>query len=108
MTSISLERYIFVGNFGATAGRGLGDIGLGAALVEAAGRRLACSGASAVAAFAAAFARAAAAQQHQVVDDDLGLVLFLAGLLVVPGIAVQATFDVDLAALLQVFAGNLR
>src|ERR1035438_1965755 len=72
---------------------------LGGALVHAAG----LAGSRASAAFAAGIA---SSQQHQVVDDDLGLVFLLAGFLVVPGIAMQAAFDVNLATLLQVLGGD--
>ena len=51
---------------------------------------------------------AASAEQHQIVGHDLGHVLLLAGLFVVPGAGLQAAFDVDFAALFQILAGNFR
>src|SRR5579863_7439539 len=51
---------------------------------------------------------AASAEQHQVVHDDLGHVFLLAAGLVVPGMGAQAALDVNLVALLQILAGNLR
>src|ERR1022692_3152310 len=71
---------------------------LGRALVHAAGLARAST------AFAAA--GIASAEQHQIVDDDLGLIFLLTGFLVVPGIAMQAAFDVNLATLLQVLGGD--
>ena len=51
---------------------------------------------------------APAAQENQITGHDFGHVFLLAGGLVVPGAGLQASFDVDLAALLQIFAGDLR
>src|SRR5512144_2125358 len=52
-----------------------------------------------VLAAAAAAALAAAAEHLEVLADDLGLVLLLAGVLVVPGARLDAPLDEDLLAL---------
>ncbi len=57
---------------------------------------------------AAAFAAAAGlAEQGEFVDEDLGLVFLLAGLLVVPGAGLDLAFDEELCALLDVVADDL-
>ena len=48
------------------------------------------------------------AEQDQVAAHNFGHVLLLAAGLVVPGVGLQAAFDVHFAALLQIFAGNFR
>src|ERR1022692_3628329 len=89
------KRNIFVRDL--RAGWRLRMFRLGGALVHAAGLALA----------SAAFATGiASSEQHQIVDDDLGLVFLLASLLVIPGIAMQTAFDVNLATLLQVLGGD--
>src|ERR1700694_966968 len=50
----------------------------------------------------------ASAQQNQIVGHDFRHVLFLVGLLIVPGAGLETTFDIHLAALLQIFAGAFR
>src|ERR1019366_1365271 len=91
------KRNVFVRDL--RAGWRLRRFRLGRALVEAAG----LAGASA-AAFAAGIA---SSEQHQIVDNDLGLVLFLASVLVVPGVGTQAAFDIDRATFLEVLGGDL-
>ena len=59
------------------------------------------------AATAAAFAIATAADEDEVVDDDLGAVDLLAAVLIVPGAGGEAAFDVELVALLDVVADDL-
>src|SRR5271166_129685 len=75
---------------------------LGRPLIEVVGSLSAARARAAVAAAFTAFALAA--DQYQFVDDDFGLVLLLPGFFVVPGIVVQAAFNVNRAALLQVLA----
>jgi hypothetical protein len=55
-----------------------------------------------------AAAAAARAEHLEGVADDLGAVLLLARLAVVPGAGLEATLDVDLLALGEVLAGDLR
>ena len=50
---------------------------------------------------------AASAEQNQVVGDDLGAVFFLAALLVFPGGSLQASFNIEFVAFLDVLAHNL-
>src|SRR4051812_42626029 len=88
------------------------DLGCGfvRALVHAAAAGRSTFGASAaggLVVFAAAGLAASATEQYQVVDDDLGLVLLLAGLFVVPGVGAERALDVDGAPFLEVFAGDL-
>ncbi len=54
-----------------------------------------------------AAAAARLAEQRQLVDEDLGAVLLLAGLLVVPGAGLDLAFDEDLRAFLDVVAHDL-
>src|SRR5437667_10120488 len=49
---------------------------------------------------------AAPAEQHELISDDVGHVLLLVGLLVVPGVGTDAAFDVNLAALFKIFASD--
>ena len=57
---------------------------------------------------AAAFARRRlAAEEGEFVDEDLGPVFLLAGLLVVPGAGLDLAFDEELGALLDVVADDL-
>src|SRR5580704_16990981 len=63
-------------------------------------------GVAAAAAFAAA--TGCAAEEGQFVDEDLSLVLLLAGLLVVPGAGLDLAFDEELGALLDVVSDDLR
>src|ERR1017187_2004006 len=91
------KRNIFVRDL--RAGWRLRMFRLGGALVHAAGLALASA--------AGIAAGIAPSQQHQIVDDDLGLVLLLASLLIVPGVAVQTAFDIDRAPLLEVLGGDL-
>src|SRR5258708_14286476 len=46
------------------------------------------------------------AEQDQIVYPDLGHVFLLAAGLIVPGVGLQAPFDIDLTALLQILACN--
>src|SRR5581483_5129408 len=87
--------------------RALSDALLRAALVESARRGATGAVAAASAGKLIAGRLTPAAQQHHVIDDDLGAVLLLTGFLVVPGIGAQPAFDIDLAAFLQVLAGDL-
>src|SRR5258708_4825047 len=98
-----LERNVFIRNR-RTARRGV--LRLRRALVEVVSARRCRDSARTAGMLAAAFT--ARTKQHKIVCDDLGHVLFLAGRLIVPGAGLQAAFDVDLAALLQILAGNLR
>src|SRR3974390_3457222 len=93
------ERYVFVRDL---SGGGRRFFVFGDALVEVIGLRAAGTRAAVRRAALASFTLSA--DHDEVVDDDLGAVLFLAGLLVVPGIVVDAAFDIDGAALLQVVA----
>src|SRR5271165_4736011 len=77
---------------------------LGRPLIEVVGSLSAARARAAAAAFTAF---ALAADQYQFVDDDFGLVLLLPGFFVVPGIVVQAAFNVNGASLFQVLAGDL-
>ena len=47
------------------------------------------------------------AEQHEVVDDDDGLVLLLAGLFVFPGLLLKFAFDEELRSFLHVIAHDL-
>src|SRR5207253_9356911 len=49
---------------------------------------------------------AASAEQEQVAGNNFCHVALLVGLLVVPGAGLQASFDIDFTAFLQVLAGN--
>src|SRR3954469_9900153 len=49
----------------------------------------------------------ASPEQDQIICDNLGHILFLAGLLVVPGTRLEPALNVDLATLLQVLTGDL-
>src|SRR5918996_4640884 len=50
---------------------------------------------------------AALAEHLEVVTDDLGLVLLLAALAVFPGAGLEAAFEIDLLALLEILPGDL-
>src|SRR3974390_2516226 len=91
-----LERNVLVRDL---SGGGRRFFVFGDALVEVVGLRAAGAGAAVRRAAFASFTLSA--NHDEVIDDDLGAVLFLAGFLVVPGIVVDATFDVNRAALLQ-------
>src|SRR5438552_2622163 len=49
-----------------------------------------------------------AAQQNQIVNHDFSHVFLLPGLLIVPGVGSQTSFDVHLPTLLEIFARNFR
>src|ERR1700761_1079493 len=102
-TKEPLERDVVVGDAG-VAVVGWGLLRVAATLLAAAAAALAAT----VAATAAAFTVAASADQDQIVDDDLGAVDLLAAVLVVPGARGEASFDVELVALLHVVADDLR
>src|SRR5579875_3143462 len=57
---------------------------------------------------AAAFALAGSAQQHHLAADDLRAILLLPGILVVPGVGADTAFDVNGAALFEIFPCYLR
>src|SRR5579872_5032718 len=87
----ALERYIFVGD-----GGGVGHIRLRRTLVEVAA--WGC-GSTAAPGGRALAGLATAAQQHQVADYNLGHILLLSAGLVVPGMGLQASFNVNRASL---------
>jgi hypothetical protein len=60
-----------------------------------------------VAAAGCTFASRFSAEEGELVDEDLGLVLFLAAGLVVPGAGLDLAFDEDLRALFDVVADDL-
>src|SRR5271154_3538392 len=95
-----LERYVFVRD-----GTSSGWLRFGHALVEvvASARR----GAARTARVSATATFAAPAKQNQIAADHFGHVFFLAAGLVIPGAGLEAAFDVDLATLFQIFAGDL-
>ena len=94
-----LERDVVVGDF-----RGLGVVVgcRGGALVEA------CRGGAGGTAVAAAGAFFAAREKGEFVDDDLGAILLLARLLVVPTAGLDLSLDVEFGAFLHVVANDLR
>src|SRR5208282_479843 len=98
----SLERNILIRD---RPGPSAGGLMLGHTLVEAvavaSGGRCAARTAE-----VAACAFAAAAQQNQVAGHDLCHVFLLPAGLVIPGAGLQTTLDIDLAALLEIFAGD--
>src|SRR6185437_1179199 len=51
---------------------------------------------------------AASSEKNQIAGDNFGHIFFLSAGLIVPGAGLQAAFDIDLAALLQIFSGDLR
>src|SRR6202034_3444937 len=75
------------------------------ALVEVVAARRACTAGTAVVSTTAAFT--ASAEQDQVTRHHFGHIFLLAAGLVVPRSGLQAAFDVNLAALLQILARNL-
>src|SRR6185437_5783823 len=99
---VVLEGNIFVAD-GARCGCRLG---FGSPLIEVVSSRGRATRASSEVSATASFA--AAAQQDQIIHDDLSHVFLLPGLLVVPGVRAQAAFDVHLRALLEILAGNFR
>src|SRR6266576_6600149 len=74
-------------------------LSFGSALIEVVGRLARPTG-------TATTAFTTSAQQDHCPSNDFRHVLFLVGLLVVPGAGLQAAFDVDLVALFQVLAGD--
>src|SRR4051812_17972339 len=97
-TRDSLERNIVVGDLGCLR------VGfLRSALVHAA---VGCGPAAASAA-TRAFATLATAQHDEVVHNDFSLIFLLARFFVVPRASAQRAFDVNGAALFQIFAGDL-
>src|SRR5580704_311156 len=86
-----------------------GDVVVGDALVGVVGltgwRTLVEAGRAGLG-VAAAAAFGCAAEEGQFVDEDLSLVLLLAGLLVVPGAGLDLAFDEELGALLDVVSDD--
>src|SRR6266576_3275714 len=76
-------------------------LSFGSALIEVVGRVARPTG-------TATTAFTTSAQQDHCPSNDFRHVLLLVGLFVVPRAGLQAPFDVDLRALFQVLAGNLR
>src|SRR5271165_6323650 len=99
---VFLERYILVRDLSCSAvSRSL--FMLGYALIHVVGSF--CAARLRAGVTAAAFATLAlASDQGQFVSQDFRPVLFLPGLFVVPGLVVDASFDVNRAALFQVLA----
>src|SRR3974390_904840 len=94
-----LERNVLVRNL---SGGGRRFFVFGDALVEVVGLRAAGAGA---AVRRAAFASFTLSSNHdEVIDDDLGAVLFLPSFLIIPGIVVDTAFDIHGAAFFQVVA----
>src|SRR5580704_806019 len=97
---LRLERDVLVGDGGRS---GWFWFGCRCALIEVIG--CATTGAAA-GALTASPTFAASTEQDHGGCHDLGHVLFLIGLLVIPAAGLQAAFDVDLVALLEIFPGD--